>query len=167
MTSLIRSESPVYYRTPPVPGCSMCTKWQDDADLRITELDDCYVVLNRDQFFPGYSFVLAKAHVTELFHLDVATRQGIIEEVNRVAAALHRVFKPTKINYELLGNMVPHMHWHLVPRFSDDPLWPKPIWSEPHEELRLTAAGYRSRITLIREALAATNGASIIVSSEP
>ena len=134
-------------------SCPMCRKWQDDADLRIAELDSCYVVLNRDQFFTGYCFVLTKAHVTELFHLDVPTRQGIIEEVNCVAAALARVFQPTKINYELLGNMVPHMHWHLVPRFSDDPLWPKPIWSEPHVEKFLSASAYAERIALIRAEL--------------
>lgn len=152
---VIRSEAPVYYHAPH-PGCPMCTKWDDDSDLRIAELESCYVVLNRDQFFPGYCFVLAKAHVVELFHLDVATRQGIIEEVNRVASALHRVFTPTKINYELLGNMVPHMHWHLVPRFSSDPLWPKPIWSEPHDESFLLSAGYAERIALIRLALQET-----------
>ena len=153
LINLIRSETPTCYRTPPVPGCLMCTKWQDDADLRVVELDYCYVVLNRDQFFAGYCFVLTKEHFTELFHLDVETRQGIMEEVNAVAAALARVFHPTKINYELLGNMVPHMHWHLVPRFSDDPLWPKPIWSEPHAELRLTEGEYAARIGLIRGAL--------------
>ena len=134
-------------------SCLMCRKWQDDADLQVAELDYCYVVLNRDQFFTGYCFVFAKAHVTELFHLDVATRQGVIEEVNRVAAVLSRVFKPTKINYELLGNMVPHMHWHLVPRFSDDPLWPKPIWSEPHAEKFLAPAGYAERIAAVRASL--------------
>jgi diadenosine tetraphosphate (Ap4A) HIT family hydrolase len=133
----------------------MCRKWQDDAALQIVELDYCYVTLNRDQFFPGYCFVFAKAHVTELFHLDVATRQGIIEEVNAVAAALARVFNPTKINYELLGNMVPHMHWHLVPRFSADPLWPKPIWSEPHVEKILPPDESAARITLIRTAFSA------------
>lgn len=131
----------------------MCTKWQDAAELRIAELDYCYVMLNRDQFFSGYVFVFPKMHVTELFHLNVETRQGIIEEVNGVAAALARVFQPTKINYELLGNMVPHMHWHLVPRFSDGPLWPKPIWSEAHEELHLSAAEYDERIALIRQAM--------------
>lgn len=149
---VVRSEAPVYYHAPHL-GCPMCTKWQDDSDLHIAELEYCYVVLNRDQFFAGYSFVLAKAHVVELFHLDVATRQGIIEEVNRVAAALYRVFTPTKINYELLGNMVPHMHWHLVPRCSDDPLWPRPIWSEPHAEKLLTSAAYIDRIAVIRAAL--------------
>ncbi|PKN11316.1 MAG: HIT family protein [Deltaproteobacteria bacterium HGW-Deltaproteobacteria-4] len=149
---VIRSEAPAYYHGP-VDNCLMCRKWQEDVDLRIVELDYCYVVLNRDQFFAGYCFVLTKAHVSELFHLDVESRQGIIEEVNRVAVALHRAFSPTKINYELLGNMVPHMHWHIVPRFSDDPLWPKPIWSEAHIEKFLAPQEYTARIALIRAAL--------------
>ena len=47
-----------------------------------------------------------------------------MEEVSAVAAALNRAFNPTKINYELLGNMVPHMHWHIVPRFTTTPSGP-------------------------------------------
>ncbi|PLX75878.1 MAG: HIT family protein [Desulfuromonas sp.] len=133
--------------------CPMCRKWQDDADLQIAELEQCYVLLNRDQFFPGYCFVFTREHVTELFHLDVATRQAVIEEVNDVAAALAAVFKPAKMNYELLGNMLPHMHWHLVPRFTTEPLWPKPIWSEPHDEVQLTGAEYAERIELIKDKL--------------
>lgn len=151
--NLIRSEPQAYYHTTPVPGCPMCSKWQDDAELRIIELEYCYVTLNRDQFFTGYVFVFAKAHVTELFHLDVTSRQGVIEEVNAVAAALQRAFTPTKLNYELLGNMVPHMHWHLVPRFSADPLWPRPIWSEAHVERFLAPEEYAARIAAIRAAL--------------
>jgi len=131
----------------------MCTKWDDEPDLRIAELEQCYVMLNRDQFFPGYCFVLTKSHVTELFHLDVATRNSVIAEVNAVAAALYSLFQPTKINYELLGNMVPHMHWHVVPRFTADPLWPRPIWSEPHAAVELTAREYAERISLIRNIL--------------
>ena len=133
--------------------CPMCEKWVDDADLQIAELEHCYVLLNRDQFFPGYSFVFTKEHVTELFHLDRATRQAVVEEVNLVAEVLDKTFEPTKMNYELLGNMVPHMHWHLVPRFDSDPLWPKPIWAEPHEEVHLTAAEYAERIALIKTRL--------------
>lgn len=133
--------------------CPMCTKWEDEPSLRIAELEHCYVTLNSDQFFPGYCFVFAKNHVTELFHLDAATRSGIIEEVNRVAAALYAAFTPTKINYELLGNMVPHMHWHIVPRFTADPLWPRPIWSEPHEPAPLSPADSAARIALIRNQL--------------
>lgn len=133
--------------------CKMCGRWQAEPELQIAELEFCYVSLTRDQFFPGYTLVFSKRHQTELFHLDPAERSVLIEEVNRVAEALERVFKPAKMNYELLGNMVPHMHWHLVPRFTDDPLWPRPIWSEPHVEQALDEPARVERISLIRRAL--------------
>ena len=134
-------------------SCQMCTKWIDEPELRIAEFDFCYAMLNRDQFFPGYSLVVSKRHVTELFHLDRDTRGAIIEEVNGVASALYLLFQPAKINYELLGNMVPHMHWHLIPRFTTESLWPRPIWSEPHSEHILTAEEYAQRIGMIRKHL--------------
>lgn len=135
--------------------CQMCTKWDAEPDLRIAELDQCYVLLNRDQFFPGYTFVFTRDHVTELFHLDRPTRLSVLEEVNLVAASLYNLLKPVKMNYELLGNMVPHMHWHLVPRFTSDPLWPRPIWSEPHEPVSLTPEGYAERVALIKQQILA------------
>ncbi|GFE56163.1 HIT family protein [Geobacter sp. AOG1] len=135
--------------------CPMCNKWEVDSDLRIAELEYCHVLLNRDQFFAGYCFVFTKDHVTELFHLEREVRTAVMEEVTAVAAALYRLFQPAKINYELLGNMVPHMHWHLVPRFTTDPLWPRPIWSEPHTEVHLTPAEYAERIEAIYKSLKA------------
>ena len=134
-------------------SCQMCTKWEDEADLRVAELEYTYVLLNRDQFFRGYCFVFTKNHVTELFHLDRQSRIEVIEEVNAVAEALYEALHPVKINYELLGNMVPHMHWHIIPRFSDDPLWPSPIWSEPHDAVELSAQGYTDLTALIRKTL--------------
>lgn len=133
--------------------CPMCNRWNDDSDLRIIPLQHSFVTLNRDQFFPGYVLLFTREHVTELFHLRPRMRGELMEEVNRVAQALQSVFQPDKINYELLGNMVPHMHWHLVPRFATDPLWPRPIWSEPHDEQLLTPDEYKHRIELIRKAL--------------
>lgn len=133
--------------------CPMCSRWEDDSDLRIAELRHSYVILNRDQFFPGYTLLFTKTHVTELFHLDQAVRAELIDEVSRVAASLHGAFRPDKINYELLGNMVPHMHWHLVPRFASDALWPRPIWAEPHAEVSMTPDEYCQRIELIRKGL--------------
>jgi diadenosine tetraphosphate (Ap4A) HIT family hydrolase len=131
----------------------MCTRWADEPRLRIAELDHCYLTLNRDQFFPGYCLLFTRDHVTELFHLSPAVRQGVMEEISRVAAALYAIYRPEKINYELLGNMVPHMHWHLVPRRTDDPLWPRPIWSEPHPERLLTDEAYREVAGRIRREL--------------
>lgn len=134
--------------------CTMCNRWNNDSDLRIIPLKHSFVTLNRDQFFPGYVLLFTREHVTELFHLKPRMRGELMEEVSRVAQALQTVFQPDKINYELLGNMVPHMHWHLVPRFATDPLWPRPIWSEAHDELLLTPEQYQDRIELIRKALA-------------
>lgn len=133
--------------------CPMCRRWDTDSDLRIAELPNSYVILNRDQFFPGYTLLFTKFHATELFHLDREVRSALMEEVSSVAAALFAVFAPAKINYELLGNMVPHIHWHIVPRFSSEPLWPRPIWAETHEELILPPDEYRRRIETIRSAL--------------
>jgi len=133
--------------------CLMCTKWADEPELRIAELECSYVLLNRDQFFPGYTYLLIKEHMTELFHLDRERRIMVMEEVTAVASALNTLFKPDKINYELLGNMVPHMHWHLVPRFRTDQVWPRPIWAMPHEEVILSPAGYTERIEQIRKAI--------------
>jgi len=140
--------------TQPVTGCPMCLRWDEHADLRITELEHSFLILNRDQFFPGYCLLFTKRHITELFHLDHSVRAGLMEEVSRVAEALFRVFRPDKINYELLGNMVPHIHWHIVPRFSSEALWPRPIWAETHTDLILTPDEYNERIMLIRQALA-------------
>ncbi|HEY4745409.1 MAG TPA: HIT family protein [Desulfuromonadaceae bacterium] len=138
--------------TPPSP-CPMCNRWEDDRDLRIAELTQSYVILNRDQYFPGYTLLFTKSHVTELFHLQAPVRSELMEEIAAVARALHEVFRPDKINYELLGNMVPHMHWHLVPRRAADPLWPRPIWAAPHDEVHLPPDEYRQRIDAIRKAL--------------
>jgi len=134
-------------------NCPMCTRWAEEPQLQIAALEHCYVLLNRDQFFPGYTFVFTREHVTELFHLEPAVRQEVMEEVSRVAEALAEVYRPTKMNYELLGNMVPHMHWHLVPRFAGDPLWPRPIWSEPHTEKHLGTVACAAAVAAIRRAL--------------
>ncbi len=134
-------------------NCPMCQRWNDDADLRIIEMPHSYAVLNRDQFFPGYTLLFTKEHVTELFHLDPSVRSALMEEASRVAEALYDTFSPAKINYELLGNMVPHIHWHIVPRFASEALWPRPIWAETHKELILAPDEYQQRITRIRSAL--------------
>jgi diadenosine tetraphosphate (Ap4A) HIT family hydrolase len=136
-----------------ITDCPMCSRWDADSDLRITELPHSYVILNRDQYFPGYTLLFTKVHATELFQLEREVRSAVMEEVSLVAQALFTVFAPAKINYELLGNMVPHIHWHIVPRFSSEPLWPRPIWAEPHEELLLPPDDYRRRIEIIRSVL--------------
>jgi diadenosine tetraphosphate (Ap4A) HIT family hydrolase len=131
----------------------MCHRWDVDHDLQIVELPHSYIILNRDQFFPGYTLLFTKEHAIELFQLEPNVRGAVMEEVSAVAQALFTVFSPAKINYELLGNMVPHIHWHIVPRFTSETLWPRPIWAETHEETFLSPDEYRQRIETIRSHL--------------
>ena len=133
----------------------MCDKYgAAGGPLHVAELEASRIFLNEDQFFPGYVLLVLRRHVTELYDLSVAERATLMEEVSRVAQALARVFRPVKMNYELLGNLVPHIHWHLVPRLATDPGLRGPIWTVEHQPAPLPPAAARERIEAIRRALA-------------
>jgi diadenosine tetraphosphate (Ap4A) HIT family hydrolase len=112
--------------------CSFCHK-VEQASARaahelIADLPHSLVLLGPWQFYRGYCLVVAKRHATELADLEKGDRQGYLDEMCTVARAIAEVFKPRKLNYELLGNQVPHLHWHLFPRYSGDPdIW-RPVW---------------------------------------
>ncbi len=122
-------------------------------DHRIAELAVSAVALFPDQSFRGRCLVTLREHHTELFHLTPAMRAAFIQDVARVAEALHRALNPVKINYELLGNMVPHMHWHVIPRFAADGVYPRPIWVSDPPRTILPPAERDALIRLIRQHL--------------
>jgi diadenosine tetraphosphate (Ap4A) HIT family hydrolase len=113
-------------------SCSFCQKVEQAAALAseelIAELPYSIVLLGPWQFYRGYSLVVAKKHAIELAGLDKDERQGYLDDMCRVATALGEIFKPRKLNYELLGNQVPHLHWHLFPRHPGDPDLRRPVW---------------------------------------
>lgn len=131
----------------------MCRRTEEKGILWITDLSATAAYLNDDQFFPGYTYLILKRHATELYHLTPAERRQMIEELSRVAQAIEAVFRPVKMNYELLGNRAPHIHWHVVPRLTDDPNPRWPVWTVPHEPRRLSGEAIRERVTAIRSAL--------------
>lgn len=87
-----------------------------------------YVVLGNYQYFQGYSVFLCKRHATELHELPEKFRKQFLNEMSIVAKAVATAFKPQKLNYELLGNSDAHLHWHIFPRYKNDPLPKRPIW---------------------------------------
>ena len=106
--------------------------------------------LNPDQFFRGYSFVSLKWHSEELYQLSDKDRTSFLQDMSSVAAALAKTFSPDKMNYELLGNGMPHLHWHLIPRYTTDPMWGRPIWTGTRRRRRLTQADYELLVKQIR-----------------
>lgn len=135
------------------PDCFMCTRLSDTGPLFIADLLSSRVYFNEDQFFPGWVFVVLKRHAVELYDLEAGERSALIEDVARVARALARVYRPVKMNYELLGNLVPHIHWHLVPRLEGDPEPQGPVWRVEHEPCPLPPDEAGRRIAEIRAAL--------------
>jgi diadenosine tetraphosphate (Ap4A) HIT family hydrolase len=76
-----------------------------------------------------------------------------MEEVSRIAKILAQVYQAKKINYELLGNQLPHIHWHVIPRLATDPAPLEPVWRVPHEPLFHSGVETQSAIQLLQEAI--------------
>lgn len=135
--------------------CPACAGQWPEAAQRIVDCGSTVAYLHDDQFFPGWTLLVLKRHAAELWQLEPAERGALIEELTRVARALGTVFDAVKLNYELLGNQIAHIHWHLIPRRVDDPAPRSPVWTVEHEPQRLSAAARAERIARIREHLGA------------
>jgi diadenosine tetraphosphate (Ap4A) HIT family hydrolase len=131
----------------------MCDRLDGVSELFVADLGTSRVYLNEDQFFPGWALVVLRRHATELYELSAAERAALIEDVSRTAEALARVYRPVKMNYELLGNQVPHIHWHLIPRLAGDPEPRWPVWRVAHDPAPLAPGEARQRVVAIRQAL--------------
>jgi len=114
-------------------SCELCEQnshEQDGSDV-IYRNQQLRVVLVDDANYPGFCRVIWQQHVAEMTDLPIVDRSTLMRTVCQIEAALREVLQPHKINLAALGNMVPHMHWHVIPRFTDDAHFPHPIWAAP------------------------------------
>lgn len=121
-------------------ACPLCEPntlpvlWQDD---------ECRVVLIQDPDYPAYCRVEWLTHVKEMTDLVPALRAKMMKIVFSVETAMREVLTPEKVNLASLGNMTPHLHWHVIPRFKTDKHFPNSHWGEalrPGEPSQLTQA---------------------------
>ena len=89
---------------------------------------------------PAFCRVIWQAHVAEMTDLAADERAEIMNAVYRVEAAMRQVFRPAKINLASLGNVVPHLHWHVIARFDNDANFPAPIWAPAQRKAAMTVA---------------------------
>jgi diadenosine tetraphosphate (Ap4A) HIT family hydrolase len=121
--------------------------WADDA-LR--------VVLADEPDFPGFCRVIWNAHIAEMSDLSDNERAKLMAAVNGVERAIRRVVAPAKVNLASLGNQVPHVHWHVIPRHSNDSRFPLPIWAPRQRTVsEAMLSQRRAKATLLREAVRA------------
>lgn len=93
----------------------------DDGRLRVIAVDD--------PDYPGFLRVVWNAHVREISDLDETDALHLLRVLRTVETVQRRVLSPLKMNVASLGNQVPHLHWHLIPRYADDAHYPQPIWA--------------------------------------
>ena len=109
-------------------GCELCEHSETaawslvflDARLRVVRVLDA-------PDFPAFYRVIWNGHVAELSELAVTDRLHLMNAVVAVERVLREALSPTKINLAALGNMVPHLHWHVIARFDWDSHFPQPI----------------------------------------
>jgi diadenosine tetraphosphate (Ap4A) HIT family hydrolase len=135
-------------------GCPICEQGRPDETAHgirffSGELTDAY--LSRGGVQRGLSHVYYRGgHVVEPTELSAPEAMRFWLELLHAGRAVERVFGPVKMNYDILGNSVPHLHVHLVPRYADDPRpeWPFPFPEEdpppfPDDEVRADAERLR------------------------
>ena len=109
--------------------CELCA---ESRETLLWRSENCRVVRVDDPVQPGFCRVIWNAHVREMTDLDAVSRSFLMSVVFAVEAAVRQCFSPDKINLASFGNVVPHLHWHVIPRWKDDRHFPEPIWGRIH-----------------------------------
>lgn len=107
--------------------CELC---QQAGGEVVYEDQTARVVLVSDPLYPGFCRVIYQEHIAEMSDLENAQRVHLMALVWQVEQILRREMQPSKINLASLGNMTPHLHWHVIPRFTDDAHFPQPVWGQ-------------------------------------
>ncbi len=109
------------------PGCELCNAPGGDVLFQGAQFR---VVLIDDAAYPGFCRVIWRDHVREVTDLQELDRMLMMDVMWQVETVVRDVMQPLKINLASLGNMVPHLHWHVIPRYADDAHFPAPVWAQ-------------------------------------
>ena len=117
--------------SPVLPSCPLCDTsggvvLLDDGDSRVVLVDSA-----EGTTFPGFCRVIWNHHVKEMTDLTPVARSKLMTLVLATEQAVRAVTHADKINLASFGNMVPHLHWHVIPRWVDDSHFPDAIWAQP------------------------------------
>ena len=107
-------------------ACPLCA---EDGGALVWRGEHLRVIRAQEAGFPAFYRVVWNAHVAEFSDLSAAERVHCMEAVALVEQALREHLAPTKVNIAALGNMVPHLHWHVIARFGWDSHFPSPVWA--------------------------------------
>lgn len=128
------------------PSCPLCQPagglneiWRN-AQLRVIDVPDTG--------YPGYTRVIWNEHVAEMTDLDASQRRQVMDAVWLVETVMRNELAPLKVNLAQFGNQVPHLHWHVIPRWPLDTHFPDAVWAAPRQrspEQHLAWEGFREQ----------------------
>ncbi len=121
-------------------GFDECELCESPGGEVVWESDLCRVVLVGEPDYPGFCRVILQRHLREMTDLPKPERVQLMNVLFAVETAIRSLCQPDKINLASLGNLTPHVHWHLIPRWRDDRHFPLPVWATPQ---RVTSAQHR------------------------
>ena len=100
-------------------ACPICVRGQP-LDI-IVELDASWLTMSERAPMAGYVCLVSRVHAVDLHNLTLAQSAAFMQDVHRVSSALATVTGSVKLNYEIHGNTLPHLHMHFFPRYAGDP----------------------------------------------
>jgi diadenosine tetraphosphate (Ap4A) HIT family hydrolase len=137
--------------------CELCDR---DGGEVVYRCEKYRVVLVDDANFPGFCRVIWNEHVKEITDLAWSDRAVLMNAVWQVEQAIRDVMHPEKINLASLGNVVPHLHWHVIPRYLDDTHFPGPVWATVQRTPEASSLAARvALLPALREAISRLAGA--------
>jgi|SRR5436190_496746 len=139
-------------------GCPLCAPrpasnehWELIAQLSVSSL-----YLSGNQTYRGQcQLIFDTRHVARVDELTADEWRAMADDLFRTQRAVYDLVRPDHMNIESLGNVVAHLHWHVIPRYRNDPRWGQPIWATPLESMidtRLPAAERDALVLELRRA---------------
>lgn len=107
-------------------ACELCTQ---SHPREIWRNQNFYVIDASDKDLPGFVRVIATRHIKEISELDENVRKELFDILTLIERVMIETMSPDKVNWASLGNMVPHVHWHIIARYKDDAFFPGSVWS--------------------------------------
>ncbi len=130
----------------PSPDCELC---REAGGVPVFQSACWRVIRAVEADFPAFYRVVWRAHVPEWTNLTLAEQASLMGVVGAVERVLRESLAPAKVNLASLGNMTPHLHWHVIARFPWDSRWPAPVWAAAAREVAAPGAEGRLAVPLV------------------
>lgn len=121
-------------------NCPFCGARPENNQFwsKITTLSISSLYLHKTQTYRGYSvLIFDPRHATRPSDLAAEEWRAFCDDLNVSQRAIERIVEPDYMNLATLGNQIPHLHWHIIPRYLDDSRWGAPVWTTTEKEMRV------------------------------